>query len=167
MVTAAAVARQAALKTIPAARCWFIIGSPANGQGDAAVPKREHRQITTIHKNSTPAALRKRAQERRNKTACSKPASHAASLVWRQTDKQRRADRAYQRALDLPRLLPLMPGELADYSAAGTSKILAHIRKALRQERRRARQTHWAYNLQLHLGLLAAEQQEQQRLDAL
>jgi hypothetical protein len=64
--------------------------------------------------------------------------------------------RCYRRARDLPCLLPLWPRELADFTAGGTLRILARLRRALRAERRRARAGHWSYELNRHIALLAA-----------
>jgi hypothetical protein len=64
--------------------------------------------------------------------------------------------RCYSRARDLPCLLPLWPRELADFTAGGTLRILAKLRRALRAERRRARAGHWSYELNRHIALLAA-----------
>ena len=62
----------------------------------------------------------------------------------------------YDRARDLPRLLPLWPQEIEDWTNAGRLHLLAKLRRALRAERRRARSGHWTYDLNRHLGLLSA-----------
>lgn len=73
----------------------------------------------------------------------------------------------YRRAQQLPALLKLWPHELEDYSYPGTLKLAALLRKALRAERIRARAGHWAYDLNRHLGLIAALKAERSRLRAL
>jgi len=67
----------------------------------------------------------------------------------------------YNRALDLPPLIPLWPAELRDISPEGTKEIIAKLTAAIRGERRRGQQGHWAYDLNRHAGLhrvLKAEQ---------
>jgi hypothetical protein len=66
----------------------------------------------------------------------------------------------YCRLRDLPRLLPAWPAELADKSAEGRRKIIAKLRRALREERRRGLCGHWAYDLARHAGLFRAYQAE-------
>lgn len=61
--------------------------------------------------------------------------------------------RDYDRLAQLPALIGLWPSELQDFSAAGTAKILALLRKALRSERARGRSGHWTYDLNKHLAL--------------
>ena len=61
---------------------------------------------------------------------------------------------AYDRRTELPRILPLWPGELADDSPPGRRLILARLRRALRAERRRGIAGHWAYDLARHVELL-------------
>jgi hypothetical protein len=59
---------------------------------------------------------------------------------------------------DLARLLPLWPHELSDCSQEGIEKRLALIRRALRAERQRGRQGHWAYDLGRHAALVRVYQ---------
>jgi hypothetical protein len=73
----------------------------------------------------------------------------------------------YSRAEQLPGLLRIWPSEADDYSYPGTLKIAALLRKALRAERNRGRQSHWAYDLNRHLGLIEALKAERERLAAL
>jgi hypothetical protein len=57
---------------------------------------------------------------------------------------------------------------MQDYSAAGTLKILAMLRKALRLERSRGRSGHWTYDLNRHRALaesLKAEREHLRKLD--
>jgi hypothetical protein len=58
---------------------------------------------------------------------------------------------------------------MEDFSAAGTSRILALLRKAIRTERARGRAGHWTYDLNRHLALaesLKAERAHLRELDA-
>ncbi len=77
------------------------------------------------------------------------------------------AARPYDRQEQLPRLIGLWPAELQDVSAAGTSKILALLRKALRSERSRGRGGHWSYDLNRHLALAEALKAERAHLRGL
>ncbi len=72
--------------------------------------------------------------------------------------------KAYLRMRDLPALVPLWPHELADDTAEGTQRILLKLGRALRAERRRARASHWSYDLNRHLALMSAVRAEQARL---
>jgi hypothetical protein len=69
-----------------------------------------------------------------------------------------RAD--YDRRRDLPPLLPLWPDDLADLSLQGTARLVAKLRRALREERRRGIGGHWAYDLARHARLRDAYQAE-------
>jgi hypothetical protein len=73
----------------------------------------------------------------------------------------------YCRIRELPRLLRLWPSDFEDYSYPGTLKVIASLRNALRAERRRARASHWAYDLNRHMGLIAALRAERERLSTL
>ena len=74
------------------------------------------------------------------------------------------AARPYDRLSQLPRLIGLWPSEMQDYSAAGTSRILALLRKALRLERSRGRSGHWTYDLNRHLALAESVKAERAHL---
>lgn len=74
---------------------------------------------------------------------------------------------AYQRARDLPRLIPMWPAEIADNSIAGRQRLVAKMARALREERRRAKSGYWAYDLARHAALLRAYQAETAALSAL
>jgi hypothetical protein len=50
-------------------------------------------------------------------------------------------------------MLPVWPHELADRSREGREKIIALLERALRQERRRGRAGHPAYDLMRHATL--------------
>lgn len=58
------------------------------------------------------------------------------------------------RSLALQRLLPLWPHEIADRSPEGRRKLIASLRRALREERRHGLCGHWAYDLARHSALL-------------
>lgn len=77
------------------------------------------------------------------------------------------AARPYDRLVQLPALIGLWPSELQDYSAAGTAKVLALLRKALRSERSRGRSGHWTYDLNRHLALAESLKAERAHLRAL
>jgi hypothetical protein len=70
----------------------------------------------------------------------------------------------YCRVDQLPALLKLWPGDLDDYSYPGTLRISVLLRNALRAERGRARNGHWAYDLNRHVALMKALREEQARL---
>ena len=70
----------------------------------------------------------------------------------------------YRRQTCLPRLLPLLPSELADESEAARRRILARLACALRAERMRGRAGHWTYDLNRHIALHQAYEGERQRL---
>ena len=61
---------------------------------------------------------------------------------------------AYDRRVELPRILPLWPHELDDESPAGRRSIVAKLARALRAERRRGIAGHWTYDLAHHVALL-------------
>ena len=66
------------------------------------------------------------------------------------------------RANTLGELIPLWPAELADTTKDGHLKVLAKLRRALREERRRGIAGHWSYNLARHKALLEAYRKEVQ-----
>ena len=75
-----------------------------------------------------------------------------------------RGAEAYERRLHLPRLLPLLPSELADDSPAASRMILRRLARALRNERNRGRAGHWTYDLNRHIALAHAYAGEKRRL---
>lgn len=77
---------------------------------------------------------------------------------------QRAAVRPYDRLEQLPKLIGLWPSEMQDFSAPGTAKILALLRKALRSERARGRAGHWTYDLNRHLVLAESLKAERAHL---
>ncbi len=66
----------------------------------------------------------------------------------------------YDRARDLPKLLPLWEWELATPTAAEHASLIARLRRALRAERRRGLAGHWTYDLARHAQLLRAYRAE-------
>lgn len=54
---------------------------------------------------------------------------------------------------ELARFLPLWPDEISDLSLRGRRRIVHFLARALRLERRRARQGHWAYDVARHAAL--------------
>ncbi|MFN3868826.1 MAG: hypothetical protein ACK4MF_07160 [Hyphomicrobiaceae bacterium] len=62
----------------------------------------------------------------------------------------------YLRARDLPRLIAIWPNELEETDLAGHGRIVAKIRRALREERKRGKAGHWTYDLARHALLLTA-----------
>jgi hypothetical protein len=73
----------------------------------------------------------------------------------------------YARERHLPALLALWPGELLDYSLAGTTEIVARLERALRAERRRGRANHWCYDLNRHAALVSALKGERTFLETI
>ena len=73
----------------------------------------------------------------------------------------------YCRVTDLPKLVGVWPHELADTSAMGRARLVAKLKRALRQERQRGLGGHWTYDLARHSQLLAACQYEIAALAAL
>lgn len=70
----------------------------------------------------------------------------------------------YTRQTCLPRLLPLLPAELADDSDVARRRIVARLARALRAERMRGRAGHWTYDLNRHIALHQAYEGERRRL---
>ncbi len=70
------------------------------------------------------------------------------------------APAGYQRARDLPKLLPLWPHEIEVASVSEHARLLARMRRALRIERQRGIAGHWAYDLARHAQLLRAYRAE-------
>ena len=66
---------------------------------------------------------------------------------------------------DVVRLLRLWPHEFNDKSAAGRKRFIARIERALREERRRCRAGHIAYDVARHATL--SRLLKQQRADLL
>jgi hypothetical protein len=69
-------------------------------------------------------------------------------------------DAGYDRARDLPKLLPMWPHELETPTAGDHARLLARMRAALRRERQRGLAGHWAYDLARHAALLRAYRAE-------
>lgn len=73
----------------------------------------------------------------------------------------------YDRNAQLPKLIGLWPHELSDCSEAGTERVIALLRKALRSERQRGQAGHWTYDVSRHMALVEALREEQARLSIL
>jgi hypothetical protein len=71
----------------------------------------------------------------------------------------------YCRATDLPKLVGLWPAEIADCSREGRKRLVAKLKRALRQERLRGLSGHWTYDLARHSQLLEAYRIEVQLQD--
>lgn len=67
---------------------------------------------------------------------------------------------------ELARLLPLWPSQLADLSLTGRRHVVQLLWRALREERRRARGGHWAYDVARHAALASSYRREQAELAA-
>ena len=66
----------------------------------------------------------------------------------------------YCRQRDLPKLVHLWPHETEDCTVAGHGRLLARLRKALREERKRGLAGNWTYDLARHTQLLEAYRTE-------
>ena len=84
------------------------------------------------------------------------------------TDPTTANDAARRVRIDiLVRLLPMWPAEIADVSLSGRQRIVARLSGALREERRRGKAGHWAYDLARHAQLGAVWRQESAALEQL
>ena len=84
------------------------------------------------------------------------------------TDTAIANDAARRKRIDtLVRLLPMWPAEIADLSLSGRARIVARLARALREERRRGKAGHWAYNLARHAQLGSVWRQERAALEQL
>lgn len=72
----------------------------------------------------------------------------------------RPALQGYDRARDLPRLLPVWPNEIAELTAEAHHRLIQRLRRALREERRRGLAGAWTYDLARHAKLYRALQAE-------
>lgn len=84
-----------------------------------------------------------------------------------QTGSVAGAAQRYCRTQDLPKLAGLWPHELDDTSVSGRTRLIAKLKRALRDERLRGLRGHWTYNLARHCQLLAAYKCEVAALEAL
>lgn len=62
----------------------------------------------------------------------------------------------YQRMRDLPRLIRVWPAELETQVIEARARLVARLRRALREERCRGLSGHWTYDLARHAALLEA-----------
>ncbi len=74
---------------------------------------------------------------------------------------------AYKRRLHLQHLLPLTPAAIDDPSQQNCLWIIKRLARALRQERTRGKNAHWAYSLNRHIALLQAYRGECKYLEKL
>ena len=86
--------------------------------------------------------------------------------VWRDAAAQAAsrigaATEGYDRIRLLPRLIAIDPSTLDDGSGPLAPPVLARLKRALRDERRRGRAGHWAYDLNRHLALRQAIEAEE------
>jgi hypothetical protein len=70
----------------------------------------------------------------------------------------------YDRARDLPRLIPLWPDELADTTQAGREALVARLAALLRRERQQGAAGAWSYDVARHRQLLIAWRAEGEAL---
>lgn len=70
-----------------------------------------------------------------------------------------------RRRIELQRLLPLWPQEIADLSVEGRRRVVRLLARALRQERCRGAAGHWAYDLARHAALARIWRRELEALD--
>lgn len=76
------------------------------------------------------------------------------------------AEAEAERRVELARLVPLWPAEIADTSPAGRARLVALLERALLSERRRGRAGHWTYDLARHAALVRAWRRERAALAA-
>jgi hypothetical protein len=77
-----------------------------------------------------------------------------------------RAPAPYDRARDLPRLIPLWPEELADMTQSGRVALVARLAALLRRERQQGLAGAWSYDIARHRQLLIAWRAERDALQA-
>lgn len=70
----------------------------------------------------------------------------------------------YERARQLPSLIPIDRCELSDMSAETTQSLILRLEQALRAERARGRAAHWSYSLTKHIGIIQALRAERASL---
>jgi hypothetical protein len=70
----------------------------------------------------------------------------------------------YERAKNLCRVLPLMPGECQGPEPETTQRIVNRLADALRRERSLGRAGHWTYDLNRHIALAQAWKAESEAL---
>ena len=72
----------------------------------------------------------------------------------------------YCRATDLPKLVAMWPHQINDMPTSGHARLIAKLKRALREERLRGLSGHWTYDLARHSPLLAAYKCEVAAFDA-
>jgi hypothetical protein len=95
------------------------------------------------------------------RTLCTLPPHDATIRIqaWRAVDATLEAGvRHYARPIHLPALLRIWPADLDGEEPMMTAAILARLRKALQQQRRKARQHRFGtgYDVNRHIALLQA-----------
>jgi Family of unknown function (DUF6477) len=70
----------------------------------------------------------------------------------------------YDRARDLPRLLPLWPEQIADKTLTGTAQIVSMLDRACNREAQRGRSNDWTYSPARHRQMMAALKHERSAL---
>jgi hypothetical protein len=91
----------------------------------------------------------------------SRSSGHGGARLPSLTDPEPIAEFAdYERARDLPKLLPLWEWELETPGEAEHARLLARLRRALRAERQRGLGGHWTCDLARHAQLLRAYRAE-------
>ena len=75
--------------------------------------------------------------------------------------------REYDRIRDLPRLLPLWPEELTDFTLGGRARLVSRLLGHLRRERARGLSGDWSYDISRHRQLLVVFQAEVRLLQQL
>lgn len=78
-----------------------------------------------------------------------------------------RYDKSYDRARDLPRLLPLFADELQTNSIEARIALVRLLQRALRAERHRGLTRHWCYDPARHAALARAARIEEKALSRL
>lgn len=70
----------------------------------------------------------------------------------------------YERARNLPRVLPVMAGQCDGPEPDTTRLIVRRLSQALRRERQLGRAGHWTYDLNRHIALTQAWKAESEAL---
>lgn len=70
----------------------------------------------------------------------------------------------YSRKRDLPRLIPMWPEELGNFTLGGSEYVVSMLYNQLRRERRRGLAGDWSYSLPRHRQLLIAYKAERAAL---
>jgi hypothetical protein len=91
----------------------------------------------------------------------SRSSGHSGARLPSLTDPEPIAEFTdYERARDLPKLLPCGSGSLRRRARPEHARLLARLRRALRAKRQRGLGGHWTYDLARHAQLLRAYRAE-------